>query len=264
MGTGRPAWRRLALAFSCALAGAASGASAGPSAPQGRPLEALAAAAPDLDRGVLQLALRAVSCASGRGLVPQPDTLTVIDYSRPSTVPRLYVLDLARRALLYEELVAHGRGSGENLATSFSNEPGSLQSSLGLFVTLGTYAGRHGTSLRLLGLEPGTNDRAEERALVVHGADYVSASFAALNGRLGRSFGCPALSQGAAPRVIDAIRNGTALFAYYPDPAWLRASPFLGSCGAGQPESPPGAEAVTSRGTPSAAAITSRARAQSN
>jgi L,D-transpeptidase catalytic domain len=229
-----------------------------------RAREVLAAAVPALDGAVLRLALRASSCADRRGLLLDADTLTVIDYSRPSTEPRLFVLDLAQRTLLHQALVAHGRGSGENFATSFSNQPGSLQSSLGLFVTLATYTGRHGPSLRLLGLEPGVNDHAEARAIVMHGASYVSEAFAALHGRIGRSLGCPALPLDIAPRVIDAIRGGSALFAYYPDPAWLGGSPFLGACSAGQPEASPAAEAVTSRARPSTAAITSATRAQSN
>jgi hypothetical protein len=126
--------------------------------------------------------------------------------------------------------VAHGRGTGENEARRFSNEPGSHRSSLGLFVTRDTYVGRHGRSLRLLGLEPGVNDRALERAIVLHGADYVSEKFAALHGRLGRSFGCPALALEVAQRVIDVIRGGTPLFVWYPDHAWLARSPFLGTC----------------------------------
>jgi hypothetical protein len=256
--------RRAALGVSLALAAAAGAGPAAAGGPGALALEGLAAAVPALDRGVLGLALRAASCADRRGLLADADTLTVIDYSRPSTEPRLFVLDLAQRALLHQTLVAHGRGSGENLATRFSNRPGSLQSSLGLFVTLGTYAGRHGRSLRLLGLEAGVNDRAGERAIVMHGAGYVSAAFAALHGRLGRSLGCPALGLDVAPQVIDAIRGGSALFAYYPDPGWLAGSSFLGACGSGQPEAPPGALAVTSRARPSAAAITSAARAQSN
>jgi hypothetical protein len=179
---------------------------------------------------VLERALLASRCAERRGLVADPRTLTVIDYARPSTEPRLFVLDVEAPALLFSELVAHGRGSGENLARRFSNETGSHQSSLGLFVTLGTYVGRHGRSLRLLGLEPGVNDRAHERAIVIHGAEYVSAAFAALHGRLGRSFGCPALAREVAQRVIETIRGGTPVFAWYPDPAWLASSPFLGAC----------------------------------
>jgi hypothetical protein len=193
-------------------------------------LEALRRAAPHLDAAVLERALHASSCAARRGLVADSDTLTVIDYTRPSTEPRLFVLDLAAPALLYEELVAHGRGTGENAARRFSNEPGSHQSSLGLFITQDTYIGQHGRSLRLVGLEPGVNDRALERAIVMHGAEYVSESFASLHGRLGRSFGCPVLATPVAQGVIDAIRGGTPVFAWYPDSAWLASSPFLGAC----------------------------------
>jgi len=239
---GRGRWRRhrtllrlLAPALTAAAllapraAGAGGARAADPASPSALP--ALAEAAPSLDRHVLALALRATACAARRGLVSDDaDVLTVIDYSRPSTEPRLWLFDLAQRTLLRRELVAHGRGSGENRAIRFSNEPGSRATSLGLFVTGGTYEGRHGRSLRLTGLEPGVNDHAGDRAIVVHGADYVSPEFAALHGRLGRSWGCPALPRGVAQRVIDRIRGGTPVFAYYPDRGWLDHSTFLGSC----------------------------------
>jgi hypothetical protein len=219
----------LVLAWACLAGAAARGGTPGERAERAR-FEALAQAAGALDPSVLERALRARRCAERRGLLEDPDTLTVIDYTRPSTEPRLFVLDVEAPALLHEELVAHGRGTGENEARRFSNEPGSHQSSLGLFVTRGTYVGRHGRSLRLQGLEPGVNDRALDRAIVLHGAAYVSEAFAALHGRLGRSFGCPALAVDVAQRVIDAIHGGTPLFAWYPDPAWLASSPFLGTC----------------------------------
>jgi hypothetical protein len=129
---------------------------------------------------------------------------------------RLWVLDLERGRVLARELVAHGRGTGEDRARRFSNRPGSLQSSLGVFVTGRTYRGKHGLALRLRGLDAGVNDRAAERAIVMHGAWYVSPAMVAKVGRLGRSEGCPALSAAAAPRVIRLIRNGSVLFAYYP------------------------------------------------
>ena len=215
---------------------------AGPPLPHS--LESLTALAPALDRKVLDLALRASSCAARRGVLPRTDTLTVIDYSRPSTEPRLYVLDLRRGSLLHEEWVAHGKRSGGKFTTRFSNEPDSRRSSLGLFVTGDTYVGRHGRSLRLEGLEPGVNDRALERAIVIHGASYVGERFAARHGRLGRSWGCPALAPEVAQRVIDRIRGGTPVFAYYPDSEWLSESPFLGGC------------------TSTQAAVTGRQRAQ--
>jgi hypothetical protein len=205
--------------------------SASPVLASGRaPVVALRKAAPALDASVLELALRATSCAERRGLLADPSTLTVIDYSRPSTATRLFVLDLASGALIRQELVAHGRNSGDNLATHFSNVPGSYQSSLGLFVTLDRYVGRHGRSLRLEGLEHGINDRAFERAIVMHGASYVGAEFAAVAGRIGRSFGCPAVRREAVDALIDRIHGGSAVFAYYPDPAWLARSSFLGEC----------------------------------
>ena len=128
--------------------------------------------------------------------------------------------------MLFHELVAHGKGSGDDRASRFSNREGSLQSSLGLFRTAETYHGRHGYSLRLDGLEPGVNDRARERAVVIHGADYATQAFAARHGRLGRSWGCPAVDPRIHRALIDTIRGGTAVFAYYPHSSWLAESPY--------------------------------------
>jgi hypothetical protein len=184
-------------------------------------------AAPRLDPGVLERALAAARCAESEGLEEARPLLTVIDYSLPSTRPRLWVLDLARRRLLARELVAHGVGSGENYATRFSNVEGSRQSSLGLFVTADTYQGKNGYSLRLEGLEPGLNDLALQRTIVIHGAWYVSPEFAEQHGRLGRSWGCPALEPRAAQRVIDLIKDGTLLFIDSTQTAWHDDSRFL-------------------------------------
>jgi hypothetical protein len=174
----------------------------------------LAATRAGLRPEVLRLALAARARAVAGG-VPARPVLTVIDYSLASRERRLWVLDLAHARILAHELVAHGRGSGDDLARRFSNRPGSLESSLGTFVTGPVYRGRHGLSLRLRGLDPGLNDQAEARAIVVHGAPYVSETVARKLGRLGRSQGCPALSPDVAARVIDLIRDGTVLFAYY-------------------------------------------------
>jgi L,D-transpeptidase-like protein len=180
-----------------------------------------------LDPRVLMLALDAHDSAQKRGLLSDAATLTVIDYSRASVEPRFWVFDLPTRKLLFEERVAHGRNSGENFATHFSNRDQSLETSLGLFVTRDVYYGKHGESLRLVGLEPGVNDRALERAIVIHGAEYVSANAIASLGFLGRSWGCPALSRTAAPHVIERLQGGSAVFAYYPDRQWLSSSRFL-------------------------------------
>ncbi len=188
---------------------------------------ALGRAAPDLDRHVLALALTAQAAAARQGLVPNPSLLTVIDYSRPSVARRFFVFDLVSRTLVCAELVAHGRNSGDNMATRFSNAEASLETSLGLFVTGDTYVGEHGRALRLAGLEPGFNDRALARGIVIHGADYVSPEAVARLGRLGRSWGCPALPPAAVERVIDRIRGGSAVFAYYPESRWLATSHFL-------------------------------------
>jgi hypothetical protein len=127
--------------------------------------------------------------------------------------------------------VAHGRNTGENMATQFSDAMNSHQSSLGLFVTADTYVGSNGYSLRLDGLEPGFNARARERAIVMHGARYVDAKLAASQGRLGRSWGCPALREAVARDVIDTIRGGGVIFSYYPNATWLKSSRFLNGCG---------------------------------
>ena len=128
------------------------------------------------------------------------------------------------------ELVAHGQGSGDNLASVFSNEPETHASSLGLFATEDTYVGKNGYSLRLKGLDRGFNHRAQERAIVMHGAPYVSDDFIRAHGRLGRSWGCPALREGVAREVIDRVRGSGLLFAYYPNQDWLKSSRYLGDC----------------------------------
>jgi len=190
--------------------------------------------APGLRPEVLHLALEAQECAVSRGLVSKPDLLTVIDYSLPSTRRRLWVLDLAHHKVLFHELVAHGRGSGENRATRFSNVAMSLESSLGLMTTAETYFGKNGYSLRLDGQTPGVNDRARDRTIVMHGADYVSQDFIQRVGRLGRSWGCPALRRVVASRVIDTIKGGSVVFGYYPDRSWIGSSPFLSCQAAGE------------------------------
>jgi hypothetical protein len=173
------------------------------------------AASPD---GPSQAALAAAQAAYQHaidlGVVVNPRLLTLIDYSRPSTEPRLWVLDLISRVVVRRELVAHGRGSGENFATSFSNDDGSHKSSLGLFVTGAAYVGHNGYSLRLRGLDPGVNDHAYARDIVIHGADYVSEAVARTVGRIGRSWGCPAVKPAIAQQLIDQIKGGTVLFAY--------------------------------------------------
>lgn len=142
--------------------------------------------------------------------------LTIVDFEQSSTQKRLYVVDLKQRKLLFNTLVAHGEGSGEDLANRFSNDSDSHMSSLGFFVTGETYQGRHGLSLYLQGQDEGYNSNAYARSVVMHGADYVSEEFIRENGRLGRSHGCPALPPELTEPIISLLKGGTCLFLYSP------------------------------------------------
>ncbi|HET7436037.1 MAG TPA: murein L,D-transpeptidase catalytic domain family protein [Thermoanaerobaculia bacterium] len=190
-------------------------------------MSALLRQAPGLRAEVLRLALDATNKADNLGLIKRRNLLTVIDYSLPSSQPRLFVFDLAARKLLFRELVAHGKNSGGDQANFFSNSPGSLATSLGLFVTADTYFGNNGYSLRLKGLEEGINDMAMDRAIVMHGAAYVSREAIKALGRLGRSWGCPAVRKEVAQKIIDTVRGGSPIFAYYPEKSWLAHSSFV-------------------------------------
>ncbi|MFA5494686.1 MAG: murein L,D-transpeptidase catalytic domain family protein [Porticoccaceae bacterium] len=189
-------------------------------------LEALAGKAPALSKTVLSRAIGAMDCAIGEG-IPAARRLAVIDFSLPSSKPRMWIFDLARKTLLLEELVAHGKNSGDDLATIFSNREGSHQSSIGLFLAAESYVGRHGYSLRMDGLEPGINDKARDRAIVIHGADYVDSGWIERHGRIGRSQGCPAVRPEVADQVVDSLKDGQFVFSYYPDEEWLASSPYL-------------------------------------
>ena len=178
--------------------------------------------APQATPDALRMAAQALSCADQNA-----ERLAVIDYSLPSSEPRMWVFDLEQHELLFEELVSHGQGSGDALAEAFSNTPDSHQSSLGLFRTMNSYYGSNGYSLRLEGLEPTVNDLAYERAIVIHGADYVSEDFITQTGRLGRSHGCPAVRTDVTYSLIDSIKEEQYVFAYYPDPAFLAESTYL-------------------------------------
>lgn len=192
--------------------------------------EALERLAPDADPDVLALGLATMQCAQLHGVGESARRLAIIDYSRSSLTPRLWVFDLTRDKLLYHEVVAHGQGSGGDVPDHFSNQEGSHASSLGLFVTRKTYEGKNGYSLRMDGLEPGFNDAAMSRAIVIHGADYVNPDAGEQQGRLGRSWGCPALRPDVAGNVIDVLKEGQFVFSYYPERDWLLHS-ALAQCG---------------------------------
>ena len=180
--------------------------------------------APNASLSALGMALTAYACAS-HGEAGK--LLTVIDYSKASRDKRLWVFDLRARKLLFEEWVAHGKNSGADVPTTFSNAPNSYQSSIGLYETGQIYSGKHGRSLRLQGLEPGFNDNSMSRAIVMHAAAYADPKVVPGLGRLGRSQGCPAVRPAIAGKLIDTLQRGSYVFAYYPQQEWLKTSRYL-------------------------------------
>lgn len=184
--------------------------------------------APRLSPRALEAALTALNRLQASGAKVRSDVLTVIDYTIPSTERRLWVFDLAHTRVLFEELTAHGKNSGDNQAVRFSNVPNSLMTSLGAFLTGDTYIGKHGLSLRLQGLEKGVNDNSMDRAIVIHAAAYVNDSDAKTKGRIGRSWGCPAVRPEISRRLIETVQGGTLVLAYYPDRSWLQNSKLAG------------------------------------
>lgn len=153
--------------------------------------------------------------------------LTVCDFSLSSTQKRLWVIDLNDKKILFNSLVAHGKNTGEEFARKFSNTESSLQSSLGFYVTESTYNGSNGFSLKLHGMDKGFNDRALQRAIVMHGADYVSEDFIKSQRRIGRSWGCPAVPTALAKPIINTIKDKNVIFIYYPDENYLSSSVWL-------------------------------------
>ncbi|MFC6878051.1 murein L,D-transpeptidase catalytic domain family protein [Flavobacterium myungsuense] len=160
-------------------------------------------------------ALKGFYLLKEKGIVKK-DVLTLIDFSLSSNTKRLWVIDLVSNKILYHSLVAHGRNTGEEFATSFSNHASSFKSSLGFYLTGEIYQGKHGSSLKLDGLEKGLNDNARERGIVMHAANYVSSFFIKNNNRLGRSQGCPAIPVEYSNQIINAIKNKSCLFIYHP------------------------------------------------
>lgn len=185
----------------------------------------ISAQATNLNPKVLKLSLIAYQHAENKGITTSP-LLTIVDYSKPSTENRLWVIDTKQKKVLVNTLVAHGKNSGDVYASSFSNRPESLESSLGVYLTEEPYSGKHGNSLHIQGLESGFNDNAYKRSIVFHGAEYVSASIAKA-GRIGRSWGCLAVNQNIIGTLVNLIKNKVLVVAYYPDKNWLGKSVFL-------------------------------------
>jgi hypothetical protein len=189
-------------------------------------IKAIEPQATNLNPNVLKLSLIAYEHAQQKGVTKKP-LLTIIDYSKPSSDRRLWVVDLSNNKVLFNTWVAHGKNSGNATSTSFSNQPSSLKSSIGVFMTTDIYSGKHGNSLHVQGLESGVNDKAYSRSIVFHGADYVSGNIAKSTGRVGRSWGCMAVSQDVIQPLIHTIQNKALVVAYYPDQKWLKQSSFL-------------------------------------
>jgi L,D-transpeptidase catalytic domain len=143
---------------------------------------------------------------------PDKSIISIVDFSKASRYKRLWILDLQAKKVLFHSYVAHGRGSGDDKPYAFSNKHNSHQSSLGFYITAGTYSGKHGLSLKLNGLDAGFNTNAFDRAIVVHGADYVSKDFIKQHGRLGRSHGCPAIPQDLTQPIINTIKDKTVMY----------------------------------------------------
>ncbi|PTQ94155.1 L,D-transpeptidase-like protein [Mucilaginibacter yixingensis] len=166
-----------------------------------------------LDTTVFEKAITGYYNLKIANLLPAESTVvTIVDFSKPSTTKRMWIVDLAKKKLLLNTWVAHGQGSGDNVANAFSNNPESHQSSIGFYITNEVYDGKHGRSLRLDGMDAGFNDQARSRDIVVHGAEYVNQNTIDQMGRLGRSFGCPAVSTEVIGQVIEDIKNKNLLF----------------------------------------------------
>jgi hypothetical protein len=187
----------------------------------------LALGALGLSQQAYEYALAGYERLLEEGKLKNDDILSIVDFSLPSSKKRLFVIDLASGKLLFNSLVSHGRNSGKDIATNFSNSQESFKSSLGFYVTGSTYRGKHGYSLKLEGEEEGINSNAMSRGIVMHAASYVDEKLARLQGYIGRSLGCPAVPVKLHKKIISKIQNGSCLFMYSPDQNYITASKML-------------------------------------
>ncbi len=182
-----------------------------------------------LSEHAFQYALKGFDYLKSKGKIANGHIISIVDFTRPSSQKRLFVIDLNSYKILFKTYVAHGQGSGEVMASRFSNVPESLQSSLGFYSTSSTYIGKNGFSLKLNGLEKGINDNANERSIVMHGAPYVSENYIQSQGFIGRSWGCPAVPEKLNKPIIEKIKNGTCLFIFSENDKYLHNSKIINS-----------------------------------
>lgn len=180
-----------------------------------------------LSKMAYETALKGFNSLCAAGKIANDNIVSIVDFSLPSSQKRLFVIDLKNFKVLFNTYVAHGRNSGKEFANQFSNDPESFKSSLGFYITKDTYSGAHGFSLHLEGEEKGINDNAYSRSIVMHSADYVSENAVKSQGFIGRSLGCPALSPTVYKPIIEKIKNGSCLFLYSPNAAYLAHSKLL-------------------------------------
>ncbi|MDB5203449.1 MAG: hypothetical protein JWQ27_2858 [Ferruginibacter sp.] len=182
-----------------------------------------------LSEEAFDYAVKGYEYLRNKGRIRNQNVISIVDFTKPSTQKRLFIIDVKNYKVLFNTYVAHGQNSGKEFARQFSNRPDSYQSSLGFYVTSDTYIGKNGYSMHLIGQESGINDLADERAIVMHGAPYVSESFIRARGFLGRSWGCPAVSEELNRPIIEKIKNGSCLFIYSEDNRYLNQSRILNS-----------------------------------
>ncbi len=182
-----------------------------------------------LSEEAFEFAMKGYEYLKEKGKILNEGIISIADFTKPSSEKRLFIVDIKNLRVLFNTYVAHGQGSGNEFAKTFSNTPQSLQSSLGFFVTSDTYSGKHGYSLHLNGMEKGFNDRAEERAIVVHGADYVHENYIRNKGFIGRSWGCPAVPEKLTKPIIEKIKNGSCFFIYSDNTKYLAKSAIINS-----------------------------------
>ncbi len=189
--------------------------------------DSLHLSAKGLSQEAFEYAVKGYNHLKSKGKIKNGRVLTIIDFTKPSSQKRLFIVDVENYKLLFNTYVAHGQNTGEAFARKFSNKPESFQSSLGFYVTTGTYMGKNGFSMQLEGMEAGINDKADERAIVMHGAPYVSEGFIRSRGYLGRSHGCPAVPETLNKPIIEKIKNGSCLFIYSNDMSYINRSKII-------------------------------------